>query len=89
MKDERVVAYLSAFGLDITEVQTLFLLLDRDQKGVIDIDDFLLGCMRLKGGAKTLDVAKMQYDCEWIVHNLETLTAEIDGMKALMLQSRI
>lgn len=77
VKDHRVVDYFNAYTLDITDVQVLFVLLDHDQKGVIDIDEFLLGCIRLKGEAKCLDMARLQYDCEWIVHSLEVLIASV------------
>lgn len=84
VKDERVVACLNAFGLDITDAHTLFVLLDRDQSGLIDTDEFLLGCLRLKGEAKNLDVAKIQYECEWLIHNVETIIAGMKNLGAFM-----
>ncbi|CAK0820519.1 unnamed protein product [Prorocentrum cordatum] len=62
-----------ALDLEVTDVRTLFLLLDRDQKGHITLDDFLLGCLRLTGEAKTLDVMKLQYQCEWMMHTISTI----------------
>ena len=66
-----LVSKFSGMGLELTDVRTLFLLLDRDQKGFINMQDFLLGCFRLKGRAKTLDLVKLQYQTEWIMHTLE------------------
>jgi hypothetical protein len=68
--DNRLVSSFHALELEVTDVRTLFLLLDRDRKGFINVDEFLLGCFRLKGEAKTLDVMKLQYQCEWMMHNM-------------------
>jgi len=73
IEDSRMVAYFNALGLEITDVQSLFLMLDRDQTGSIDVDEFLLGCMRLKGEARSLDLAKLLYETDWLVHNFETM----------------
>lgn len=74
LKDERMVAFFNALQLDITDVQTLFVLLDRDQTGLVDIEEFMLGCMRLKGSAKSLDIAKLQYETEFVIHQVTTLS---------------
>mmetsp|Transcript_66684 Transcript_66684/g.168165 ORF Transcript_66684/g.168165 Transcript_66684/m.168165 type:complete len:602 (-) Transcript_66684:148-1953(-) len=71
--DERIVAYFHVLGLAIEDVETLFVLLDRDRTGAIDIEEFLLGCMKLKGEAKSLDLAKLTYESEWLVHNFDDL----------------
>jgi len=60
-------------GLDIDQVRTLLTLLDRDQNGEVDIEEFITGCLRLKGGAKSLDMAILQYQVEWVVNSVETL----------------
>jgi len=42
--------------IDADDTRLLFKLLDRDDSGVIDVEEFCEGCMRLKGEAKALDV---------------------------------
>jgi len=73
LRDERVVAYLNAMDLDFTDVKTLFILLDRDTNGTIDIDEFFAGCLRFKGDAKSIDIAKLQYELEWVMYNIAAL----------------
>merc|ERR1712032_540058 len=58
-KDHRVRAYLRHIGLDIDEAVGLFQLLDIGNTGRVDSKAFLLGCMRLKGPAKNVDVATL------------------------------
>lgn len=73
IQDENILSYLSSMGLDIDQVRTLLTLLDRDQNGEVDIEEFITGCLRLKGGAKSLDMAVLQYQLEWVVNSVETL----------------
>merc|ERR1712083_670369 len=62
MHDESVVAYFSVMGLDSSDVWDLFKLLDVDHSGEIDLDEFVGGFMRLRGPAKSIDIAKISYD---------------------------
>merc|ERR1712151_680157 len=57
VENPKVVAYFNALGLEITDVETLFVLLDRDHTERIDMEEFVVGCMRLKGEARSLDLA--------------------------------
>merc|ERR1711871_1041147 len=75
-----MVAYFKALKLDISDVHTLFVLLDRDREGSIDIDEFVVGCMRLRGEATSLDMAKLVLESEYTLHNVEIL---VDAVKAL------
>lgn len=70
IEDEKLTAFLSSFGLDVSQVRTLFTLLDVDRTGEVDLDEFVSGCLRLKGGAKSLDMAILKYQVEWILHNI-------------------
>mmetsp|Transcript_78570 Transcript_78570/g.254018 ORF Transcript_78570/g.254018 Transcript_78570/m.254018 type:complete len:682 (+) Transcript_78570:127-2172(+) len=82
VKDKNIIAYFNALELDFTDVMTLFVLLDRDQSGAIPLEEFLRGCMRLKGEAKSLDLAKLQYESEWLMHNMKTLLNQVTGISA-------
>merc|ERR1712100_18992 len=55
--DERVMQdYFVAVDLDRSEAKGLFHLLDMDGNGSIDVNEFLSGCLRLRGPAKSLDM---------------------------------
>jgi len=87
MEDENVLTFMSTLELDIDQVKTLLCLLDRDQNGEVDVDEFITGCIRLKGGAKSLDMAILQYQVEWIVYNMAWLTASVQNNMELFGQS--
>merc|ERR1712039_630142 len=44
---------LKGLGLDVDEVYNLFLFLDPDNLGAMNMDDFALDCLRLKGNVRT------------------------------------
>jgi Ca2+-binding EF-hand superfamily protein len=60
--DDRVRSYFIALGLETQDAERLFLLLDEEETGDIDIDMFLNGCLRLKGTARSIDVYQLLQD---------------------------
>jgi hypothetical protein len=72
LEDRRVRAYLHHLGLQVDEAKGLFRLLDIGNTGKVDRKEFVLGCMRLKGPAKNVDVATLLYEnkrmCELWTH---------------------
>jgi len=57
LESPAIGAYFSNLGVDVDEVEKLFKLLDEDGSGQIDREEFMFGCLRLKGEAKSLDLA--------------------------------
>lgn len=78
IEDAKLTAFLSSVGLDVSEVCTLFSLLDVDRTGEVDLDEFVQGCLRLKGGAKSMDMAILKYQVEWILHNVMSMEKRLD-----------
>jgi len=62
LRDRDVLAYLKFLEIDVYEARELFQLLDVDETGAVDIDEFVIGMMRLKGAAKGVDVANLMYE---------------------------
>lgn len=77
-----MLAYFSAFGLDFSDVMTLFTLLDRNSDGCINRDEFLRGCLRLQGEAKSFDLATLNLRVEWLMHNLSSMCETVVDMSA-------
>eukprot|EP00747_Dinoflagellata_sp_TGD_P041181 gnl/TRDRNA2_/TRDRNA2_141335_c0_seq2.p1 gnl/TRDRNA2_/TRDRNA2_141335_c0~~gnl/TRDRNA2_/TRDRNA2_141335_c0_seq2.p1 ORF type:complete len:597 (+),score=90.51 gnl/TRDRNA2_/TRDRNA2_141335_c0_seq2:35-1825(+) len=77
-EDDKLLAYFNALGLDVSDVQTLFLLLDRDHTGSINIEEFSIGCMRLKGEARSLDIAKLSFENEYIMRGLDAIRERLE-----------
>jgi len=71
-----MVAYLEAMGIDISEAKGLFRLLDDDGSGVVSIDEFVTGFLRLKGGAKAVDMVMLLYENRKISKKLNRIFKE-------------
>ncbi|CAJ1342823.1 unnamed protein product [Effrenium voratum] len=64
-----VQEYFQTIGLDVLDAWSLFKLLDLDAGGSISIEEFFTGCLRLRGNAKAMDIAKVIHDQTWLVKN--------------------
>eukprot|EP00933_Yihiella_yeosuensis_P064998 TRINITY_DN6859_c0_g1_i1.p1 TRINITY_DN6859_c0_g1~~TRINITY_DN6859_c0_g1_i1.p1 ORF type:complete len:321 (+),score=41.65 TRINITY_DN6859_c0_g1_i1:57-965(+) len=62
MRDERMSAFLSTIDIEISDAWTLFTLLDEDLSGFIDLEEFVSGCLLLKGSAKAIHLAKLSHE---------------------------
>jgi len=73
--------YFDAFGFDVEEANELFVLRDKEQRGQVSFDDFILGSVRLRGTARALDLAVIRDAFRnWLDH-AETLSRRMDLME--------
>jgi len=82
LQDESVQAIFDSLGLDASDVWTLFKLLDIDNDTVIELDEFVAGCLRLKGNAKGLDMAKLCYEHKSMAKRLGNFMKRTDTLLA-------
>lgn len=61
-KQSDVRAFFATLELDISDAHELFLMLDSEDKGQVRIEDFIAGCLRIKGFAKSMDILHLQDD---------------------------
>jgi hypothetical protein len=59
-QNDRFIAYLNTYSLDASDTKALFDMLDNDKSGSVDVEEFVLGALKLKGPAKTSDMLKLQ-----------------------------
>jgi len=62
LKMPETKCHLEILGLGMSEARGLFQLLDLDGSESVAIEELVVGMMRLKGGAKELDVATLMYE---------------------------
>merc|ERR1712032_315427 len=70
MHSEEMQAYFEALELDASDGWTLFKLMDRDGSNVVDVEEFIMGCMRLRGSARNIDIAKLSSDHRWFMGHM-------------------
>jgi hypothetical protein len=79
LQQEHVEAYLSSHMLETTHARLLFKMLDHDGSGTINLYEFVIGMLRLKGGAKT-------YDSRVILHEITCLRNHMKDIQKQLLQ---
>lgn len=62
LADPHVKAYFQALELDVSQAHVLFKLLDVDESNQVGLEEFFDGCMKLKGGARSIDVNMLLYE---------------------------
>eukprot|EP00930_Biecheleria_cincta_P028565 TRINITY_DN19935_c0_g2_i1.p1 TRINITY_DN19935_c0_g2~~TRINITY_DN19935_c0_g2_i1.p1 ORF type:complete len:690 (-),score=123.08 TRINITY_DN19935_c0_g2_i1:36-2105(-) len=62
VKKDAIRAHFSVLELDVSKAAQVFRLLDTDGSNEIQIDEFVVGCMRLKGLAKGIDMESLMLD---------------------------
>jgi len=82
-KHETILAYFSHLKIDVPDAATLFDLLDFDQSGTIDLEEFLHGCYQLHGEATHLEAKMMQAEVRFMKENLIKL---VDDMQKVHTQ---
>eukprot|EP00928_Gymnodinium_smaydae_P035988 TRINITY_DN25236_c0_g1_i1.p1 TRINITY_DN25236_c0_g1~~TRINITY_DN25236_c0_g1_i1.p1 ORF type:complete len:675 (-),score=133.85 TRINITY_DN25236_c0_g1_i1:13-2037(-) len=77
--DPRIRAYFRFLKLDVEHFgpDKLFRLFDFDGDGNVDIDEFVMGCTKLRGHARSLDVAMMHHDLRKIQNKHEEYFEEV------------
>jgi len=53
--DAEVRAYFSVLNIDISRAREVFRLLDLDNSGYVDTEEFMLGCMQMQGSASSVN----------------------------------
>lgn len=88
LQKDKVKAYFQALELDISQARALFMLLDVDGSNEIELDEFIGGCMRMKGDAKSIDVQMLLYENEQMISKWTTFmdfcTERFDSLEAAL-----
>merc|ERR1740121_432645 len=79
LSDRRVRAHLASLGLEVDKAEGLFRLLDMDDSGSIGLEEFVIGCMRLKGGAKSIDLVTLMYENKRLLAQFRALIDTLKG----------
>jgi len=78
LHNPKVQAYFQSFELDVSQARTLFKLLDLDESNDVGIDEFVEGCMRMKGPARSIDVNMLLYESEKMIDRTVEFMAYVE-----------
>merc|ERR1712228_841234 len=62
IETEAMQEYFKSINVDPSEATVLYKLLDIDNSGGVDAEEMVNGCLRLRGGAKALDLSLLLYE---------------------------
>jgi len=83
LEESKLGAFMESLGISTDDVWTLFMLIDVDDSGMVDLEEFVSGCMHLRGPAKSLQVAKMSYENKLTRQYIKQLLELVHEMKAI------
>lgn len=77
MESTELQHFLESMGISTNDIWTLFLLLDVEEKGVIEIDAFVQGCIGMYGTARSMQMAKVSYENTLLRHALAEFKEDV------------
>merc|ERR1712176_1600753 len=80
LQNDKVKAYFQALELDVSQAHSLFRLLDVDGSHEVGLEEFLEGCLRLKGGARSIDVNMIMYENKLMIAKFNECFARVHKM---------
>jgi len=70
-RDPQIVAYFEALDIDAMKAIGLFKLFDIDGSGELEIEEFIAGCIGIKGEAKAVDIETIMYENQELDENFQ------------------
>lgn len=83
LDDPEILLYFQTVDLDVSEALGLFRLLDTDNSGTVEAEEFVMGCLRLRGFAKAVDLATLMYENRRWHKKMDRMTKNVDQKLAV------
>ena len=84
----RIRTFFQSLELDTSDAWTLFKLMDTSGNGDLDASEFVEGCMRLKGPARSIDVAIMMQEHKRVRKKVMSIAQEVTDIHTAILLSQ-
>lgn len=81
---KKLSSFMESMGISTQDVSTLFMIIDTDKSGMIDLEEFVSGCMQLHGPAKSLQLAQMSHENRVTRQVIKHLANSISSIKKQM-----
>merc|ERR1712194_901243 len=79
MTDERVIAHFATLEIDVTDRHRLGMMFDADGDNYVTMEEFVVGCCRLRGGTKKSDHVAMMIEMRGLHKAITQLKQELKG----------
>jgi len=84
LQNQDVKAYFASLDIDPSDTWTLFSLLDADGTTEIQLEEFIIGCLRLKGSAKAVDMVRVGYENQYMSKQLQSIEKQVFNCMQMM-----
>jgi hypothetical protein len=82
LQDTQIKAYFAELNIDVEmHPAQFFSMIDTDGSGLVEREEFAKACMRMKGGAKTLELVKVHKCVEEIQSQLHELSRRLPAAR--------
>jgi len=78
---------LRSLEIESRDALALFEMLDADQNGSVDLNEFITGCITLRGGAKAVQLEKVSSIRGEVQRRFDILDYKVDGLMSLHMKS--
>jgi len=82
--DHHVQAYFRSLEITVDDAWNLFRLLDDNESNSIDLEEFVTGCLRLRGSARSIDIHMLMYESKWTMRKLSEVLAAFHDLRAFL-----
>jgi len=72
-----VLALYKSLEIDPSDAWSFFKLLDKDGSGFVDLEEFIDGCIRLKGKATGFHMERIAYENKWLMEMLAKVSLDV------------
>mmetsp|Transcript_65243 Transcript_65243/g.180970 ORF Transcript_65243/g.180970 Transcript_65243/m.180970 type:complete len:571 (+) Transcript_65243:59-1771(+) len=80
LNDRQVQAYFHSLEITVDDAWNLFRLLDDNESNSIDLEEFVTGCLRLRGSARSIDIHMLMYESKWTMRKLSEVLGVFNGL---------
>jgi len=82
MQEPRVQARFGILGIEADDAWSLFKLIDEEQSDIVSIENFVKGCMKLRGEATRLDLELFAYSFRFHMNKLDRFMEHVASRMA-------
>eukprot|EP00931_Biecheleriopsis_adriatica_P052192 TRINITY_DN30337_c0_g1_i5.p1 TRINITY_DN30337_c0_g1~~TRINITY_DN30337_c0_g1_i5.p1 ORF type:complete len:131 (-),score=24.70 TRINITY_DN30337_c0_g1_i5:82-474(-) len=80
LDNKALVSFFQAIDVDPSEAEFIFKLIDVNDNGGVDLEEFINGCLNLKGPAKAIDSCKILQFSHNIMEKVDAISMSVDRL---------
>ncbi|CAE7255292.1 Scn11a [Symbiodinium pilosum] len=84
LSSPKFAGFLESMSISTEDVGVLFTFMDTDRSGLVDLDEFVNGCLNLHGPAKSLQLARMSFENKLTRREIKTLKFAVGEVRRLL-----